>query len=73
MRDHYFRRRKVTTMTHEELIKKLAEVMREGQRNADLAQLPSASQERAERLMQKAIRLVEELTGEEWEFSYITW
>lgn len=60
-------------MTQEELIKKLAEVMREGQRNADLAQLPSASQERAERLMQKAIRLVEAITGEEWEFSYITY
>lgn len=72
MRDHYFRRKKVTTMTQEELIKKLAEVMREGQRNADRAQLPSESQERAARLMQEAIRLVEELTGEEWEFSYIT-
>ena len=53
-------------------IEELAEVMREGRINGDRMMLPSESQGRASSLMQRAIELIEELTGEEWEFSYIT-
>lgn len=56
-----------------ELIAKLAEIMREGNRNADIAGLPSETQARAKRLIEDAIAVIEELTGERWEFSFLTW
>ena len=63
-------------MTQEEqadIIQQLASVLREGNTNADVAALPSESQARAQELMQEAIYLVEELTGEAWNFSFTTW
>lgn len=53
-------------------IEELAEIMRDGNHNADSLSLPSESQASAEYLMKKAIELVEEITGEEWNFSYWT-
>lgn len=53
-------------------IEELAEIMRDGNHNADSLFLPSESQASAEYLMKKAIELVEEITGEEWNFSYWT-
>ena len=35
--------------------------------------LPSESQARAQSMMNRAIELVEEITGEEWRFEYLTW
>ena len=55
------------------LITRLAEIMRDGNRNADMPDLPSASQARAQRLLEDAIEVIEELTGEVWEFSFLTW
>jgi len=57
----------------EEKIEELAEIMRDGNRNGDLMMLPSDSQSCANNLMRRAIDLIEEITGERWEFSYITW
>ena len=54
-------------------INDLAETMRAGQDNADVMMLPSESQERAAYLQEKALSLIEEITGEKWEFSYLTW
>ncbi len=62
-------------MSDEELkakIKELAKILRQGQRNGDVIMLPSESQARALALEDRAISIVEEITGEEWEFSYIT-
>lgn len=53
-------------------VRELSEVMREGNRNADVMMLPSDSQASARSLMQKAIQLVESITGEKWDFSYLT-
>ena len=53
-------------------IEELAEIMRDGNHNADNVFLPSESQASADYLMNKAIELVEEITGEEWNFSYWT-
>ncbi len=57
----------------EELVRKLASVMRQGRENADITRLPSESQEEARRLYEEAIELVEEITGEKWEFTWLTW
>jgi hypothetical protein len=59
-------------MGKDELIEELAEVMREGNLNGDMMMLPSESAENARSLMQRAIEIIEELTGEKWEFSYVT-
>ena len=55
-----------------EKIEELRNVMRRGNSNGDVMMLPSESMASANELMKDAIRLVEEITGEEWEFSYIT-
>lgn len=54
-------------------IEELAEIMRQGNCNADMMMLPSQSAASAESLMRKAIDILEELTGEEWNFTYITY
>ena len=51
-------------------INELSETLREA--NNCPMMLPSESQVRAQMLMDKAIELVEELTGEEWRFEYLT-
>ena len=53
-------------------IDELADVMREGKRNGYVMNLPSESERIAGSLYAKAISLIEEITGEEWNFSYIT-
>jgi len=58
--------------TEHEKIERLAKILREGRTNADRMALPSESQARADALMQEAISIVEELTGEKWEFSFMT-
>lgn len=57
----------------EELVRKLASVMKQGNENADIMCLPSESQAEAKRLYEEAIELVEEITGEKWEFTWLTW
>lgn len=54
-------------------IEKLKEVMQEGNLNGDRMMLPSESVGCAKRLMEEAIKLVEEITGEEWNFTAITY
>lgn len=53
-------------------VDELAEVMRKGNHNADVIDLPTVTQGNAEALMNEAISLVEEITGEEWNFTYLT-
>lgn len=53
-------------------IDELAEVMRIGNVNGDKMALPSESIANANALMIRAISLVEEITGEKWEFSAMT-
>lgn len=53
-------------------LEELAEIMRQGKRNGDVMMLPSESASTAAGLMKSAIAIVEELTGEEWDFSYIS-
>lgn len=55
-----------------ELNKKIGElrlIMKAGKMNGDYAMLPSESQANAHDLMSRAIAIVEEITGEKWEFS----
>lgn len=52
------------------IIDELADVMRQGHNGEEWIMLPSESAARADRLQKRAIELVEELTGEEWEFAY---
>lgn len=54
-------------------ITELTEVLREASHNADKIGLPSESQATAKALLQKAIGLVEEITGQKWNFTYWTW
>lgn len=54
-------------------VKELAELMREGKSNGYMAALPSESQQRARDLMHEAIGIIEEITGEEWDFSFVTY
>lgn len=67
---------KCVKMEYEESIQskvdELAEVLRKGKHNADIMRLPSESQIAAKELFEKAVSLVEEITGEEWNFSYLT-
>lgn len=54
-------------------VRELAEIMRAGNANGDVALLPSESVSRANQLMKEAIDKIEEITGEKWDFSYITY
>lgn len=54
-------------------VEELREVMEQGNRNADKPQLPSESIAQAEWLEKRAIELIEELTGTEWNFTAWTW
>lgn len=54
-------------------VRELAEIMRAGNTNGDVALLPSESVLRANQLMKEAIDKIEEITGEKWDFSYITY
>lgn len=54
-------------------IEELKDVLRQGQCNADRVSLPSESQENARYLEIRAKELVEEITGEEWNFTYWSW
>ena len=56
-------------MTTEEKIEQLAEIMREGNTNADRGEWPSRSQERMLALQREALDIIEELTGETWLFT----
>lgn len=56
-----------------ELIEELADVMREGNMNVERACLASESAARAQWLHDKAIQLVEQLTGEKWAFTFFTY
>lgn len=53
-------------------VDRLADILREGQNNANTMRLPSESARAAEELYNKAIGIVEEITGEKWEFSFLT-
>lgn len=55
-----------------DLISKLADVMVEGNLNGNVMMLPSESIARANELMKQAISLVEQLTGETWNFTALT-
>lgn len=57
----------------QEKVDRLAEIMRQGNHNAGRMTLPSESVATASILMKKAIALVEEITGEEWDFTALTW
>ena len=57
----------------QELVEELAEVMRQGNSNADHMMLPSESAARMNELFEEAYRIIEELTGEEWNFTCLTW
>lgn len=52
----------------QEKVDRLAEILREG--HCAPCVLPSQSQARAQALFEEAIKVVEELTGEEWRFDY---
>lgn len=54
-------------------IAELAEVMRQGTINGNRINLPSESQATAASLYKRAISIIEEMTGEKWDFSYVTW
>lgn len=66
-----------TTVNEAEEIKKkvdeLASILYQGNHNADRMTSPSESQARADELMQRAIDIIEDLTGQKWNFTYITW
>ena len=53
-------------------LEELREVMRQGKANGDKMMLPSESAANADMLIRRAVALIEEITGEEWDFSYIT-
>lgn len=61
------------TVNLKEKAEELAEVMREGNRNASIMRLPSESQAIMNDLIMQAISLVEEITGEEWCFSCLSY
>ena len=54
-------------------IEELADVMREGQLNSWNMCLPSESAGTANELRNRAIQLIEDITGEEWNFTYLNW
>lgn len=57
----------------QELVEELADVMRQGNSNADHMMLPSESRARMNELFEEAYRIIEELTGEKWNFTCLTW
>ena len=57
----------------QELVEELADVMRQGNSNADHMMLPSESRARMNGLFEEAYRIIEELTGEKWNFTCLTW
>lgn len=57
----------------QQIIDQLAEVMRQGNANADSLALPTESKAKAQELFNQAIELIEELTGEKWEFTFLNW
>lgn len=57
----------------ESKINRLKELMRESNGNANQLMLASESRARAQRLMADAISLIEEITGEEWNFTSISY
>lgn len=65
---------KCTPVEYEDSVQKkiddLADIMRRGHDGSEFRMLPSESQARAEQLCNQAIELVEELTGEKWDFTY---
>lgn len=56
-----------------EKINRLAEILRKGNHNADVLRLPSETQADADELQQEAIDLIEDITGEKWDFEYYTY
>lgn len=58
--------------TVDDIIQELTETLQMGQAGGYQVMLPSESMANAQVLMEKAIGLVEELTGEKWEFGYLT-
>lgn len=54
-------------------VAELKEVMRQGSVNGNRIELPSVSQANAECLMKRAIDIIEDMTGEKWDFSFVTW
>ena len=61
-------------MKEDEILQKveeLTDVLRQSRRNAyGIPKLPSEEKAMADYLHGRAIELVEEITGEDWEFSY---
>lgn len=56
-----------------EKVERLADVMRRGQANGNVMRLASESQAIASDLYEEAIEIIEDITGEEWDFSYLTY
>ena len=56
-----------------ELVRELTEVLRKANDNADIMCLPSESQAMATQYHEDAVRIIEELTGCKWEFTWLTW
>ena len=55
-------------------VDELTDVLRQSKANAyGGARLPSETRATAAYLLERAMELVYEITGEEWEFSYQTW
>ena len=54
-------------------VAELKEIMRQGSINGNRIELPSVSQANAESLMKRAIDIIEDMTGEKWDFSFVTW
>ena len=52
---------------------RLAGIMRDGNVNGDIACLPNESIGRAESLFEQAIEIIEDSTGEKWDFTYCDW
>lgn len=57
----------------EKLVTELTNVLKEGNENADRMCLPSESERRAAELHERAKEIVKEITGYEWEFTWLTW
>lgn len=54
-------------------IDELREVLKAGNNNAYKMMLPSESQAIAGELMERAIEIIKELTGQDWNFTCLTW
>ena len=58
--------------TVDDKIERLADIMIQGNTNADLGQFPSYSQARMLDLQRQALDIIEELTGQKWLFTCTT-